>query len=221
MKDVAGSPLYNVLTQYPDSKPQTNSATFGGSFVDTTPFPASACKVPKGFNVCMVDSRPDRGHQCPGPGQVDTGSKQRVLPLPASRVQNCADTAGTTCSTNIYCAYHSEYELGNQPVIYGNMPQVFSIGDMVIPITRPTTILRPMTRLTSSHTRSLRASPIPTGSRAGTSATMATRSGTSVIRLRPQPSRHRQRFVVLNGHPYRVQQEWSNKVPAAPWTCVG
>src|SRR5487761_217208 len=39
--DVGGSSLYNIVTQYPDSVNgyPLNSSTFGGAYVDTTPYP--------------------------------------------------------------------------------------------------------------------------------------------------------------------------------------
>ena len=37
-------------------------------------------------------------------------------------VGSCFDSAGQQCSTNFYCAYHDDFSLNGQPVIYANEP---------------------------------------------------------------------------------------------------
>ena len=126
--DVGASPMYNLLTQYPDGKKQTNDSHFGGFIVDTTPLPSNGCMI-KGFPICLSDQQLQNeivnamglAGWTPGP------SKEFFLFQP-SGVQNCEDASSNVCSNNVYCAYHGEFGSANAPVIYANMPQEHSIG---------------------------------------------------------------------------------------------
>lgn len=124
--------VYSVATQYFDATGFVGyQSTFGGSYVDTNPFPTSGCDDSfQGVrdSVCLTD------------GQLQTeiqnvitakgwqaGRNALFLILTPKGVGSCFDSSspglGGQCTTNAFCAYHSGFSGTNsQPVLYANEP---------------------------------------------------------------------------------------------------
>lgn len=121
-QDVGGNRLYNINTQYSDSTSGhiLNNSTLGGTWVDTSAYPASGCTDSNTPGDCLTQ------------GQI------------ANEVANAISTNGWTPNLNSeffvftakgegsclgsdcafaggYCAYHSYYTSGSQTVLYANM----------------------------------------------------------------------------------------------------
>jgi hypothetical protein len=113
------------------------NATFAGSAVDTTPFPASGCHVAlQGSslhtNPCLTEAQIDDelvsfAHSQGWAGDTDPAhpTKLFIVYLP-SGVVDCFDNSEGICSANsadsYYCAYHTSVESGGETFVWANMP---------------------------------------------------------------------------------------------------
>lgn len=119
--------VYAVDTEYYDTAGAVKSyapysASFGGSLQDTQAYPASGCPVRSGI-PCLTDTQiaaevnrvVTANHYPRGLGAV------YYLFFPPG-VASCFDTAGRTCSSNYFCAYHSSSATAAGTVLYADMP---------------------------------------------------------------------------------------------------
>jgi hypothetical protein len=117
--------VYSVATQYYDSTAAIHyQSTFGGSYVDTTPFPRpSHCD--DGLDaVCLTDAdiQAELLHVLALEGW-HAGPDSLFVVLTPDGVGSCTDRAGTACTTTEFCAYHSSFLDGSgEPVLYANEP---------------------------------------------------------------------------------------------------
>ena len=114
--------VYSVATQYYDTTGGVDyGSSFGGSTVDTTPFPASGCSVAA---VCLTDGQLQAEIQ----SVLTTngwhgGSSAMFFLMTPDGVASCVDGSNTECSTNVYCAYHYSFvDANGEDVIYANEP---------------------------------------------------------------------------------------------------
>ncbi len=122
--------VYSVATQYYDDTAAVHyQSTFGGAYVDTTPFP-SPNNCHDGFDaVCVTDAdvQAEIQHVLTLTGW-HAGPNAMFFVLTPDGVGSCFDAAGTQCTTTVYCAYHSGFlDLNGDPVIYANEPYAASI----------------------------------------------------------------------------------------------
>lgn len=116
------SNVYSVATQYYDTPAAIQYAsTFGGSYVDTNPFPANGCSQ---ATVCLTDPQLQAEIQ-----RVLTatgwhaGTSTMFFLMTPNAVGSCFDVTGTECTTNAYCAYHSDFiDANGEHVIYADQP---------------------------------------------------------------------------------------------------
>jgi hypothetical protein len=116
--------VYSAATQYYDAiGPISNSSTFGGSYVDTKPYPASGC-TDTGKARCLTDQQIQTEIQNVLTTNAWHGSTTTMFfLLTPDNVGSCFDATNATCTNNVYCAYHSYFTDSNsEPVIYGNEP---------------------------------------------------------------------------------------------------
>jgi hypothetical protein len=128
--------VYSVATQYYDSTGFiANQSAFGGSFVDTDSFPTSGCDdTYMGHHdpVCLTDQQLQNEVQkvITAKGWKD-GPNSLFLILTPQNVGSCFDSTAPPageCSTNSFCAYHSGFAGANQqPVLYANEPYARTI----------------------------------------------------------------------------------------------
>lgn len=119
--------IYSVATQYYDSTGfVAYQSTFGGSVVDTDPFPTSGCN--DGVDsVCLTDQQLQDELQkvITAKGWQD-GPNSLFFILTPKDVGSCFDSIGPPageCSANFFCAYHSGFAGTNQqPLLYANEP---------------------------------------------------------------------------------------------------
>lgn len=133
--DVGGSTLYGVATQYYQTSGGSvssctghattttctfiqNSSVRGASWVDTGAFPSSYSSTGV---ITDGDIRNEVTHAMSVNGWTAGMGKNFFVFLPRG-VTECMDSS--TCSFSNYCAYHSYFNSGSTPVIYGAMPYV-------------------------------------------------------------------------------------------------
>jgi hypothetical protein len=117
------SNVYAVDTQY--SSIQYNS-TFGGSVVDTNPYPANGCPLYNGLSKCLIDTQlqAEISNVIGTQGWVKNGTNMFFLFTPQG-VGSCFTAAGQNdpnggCAYTQYCAYHGAGSPGT--FIYANQP---------------------------------------------------------------------------------------------------
>src|SRR4051812_24494490 len=118
------SNVYSVATQYYDSSgPVQYASSVGGSYVDHDPLPASGCS--DGVDPsCLTDAQLQAEIQnvLTAKGWHGSLTNEFFLMTPVG-VGSCSDATGSECSTNVFCAYHSDFtDSANEPVIYANEP---------------------------------------------------------------------------------------------------
>jgi hypothetical protein len=126
------SNVYSVATQYYDNTGAISyRSTFGGSYVDSDPFPTSGCAA---ASVCLTDDQLE--------AEIQTvltregwhgGTSNMFFLMTPDGVASCVDSGGSVCSTNTFCAYHSAFfGLDGQVVIYANQPYTGTISGCTV-----------------------------------------------------------------------------------------
>jgi hypothetical protein len=116
------SNVYSVATQYYDNNGAIRyKSTFGGAYVDTNPFPVSGCGQ---ASVCLTDAQLQTEIQTVLTHQGwHGGTSNMFFIFTPNGVASCTDSSDSVCSTNIYCAYHSDFfDSKGEDVIYANEP---------------------------------------------------------------------------------------------------
>ena len=123
--------VYSVATQYYDSTSSVAyESTFGGSYVDTTPFPASGCS--DGVDsVCLTDDQIQTEIQNVLTATGWHGSTAATFfVMTPQGVGSCYDNVTGQCTTTTYCAYHAGfYDANHEPVVYANEPYAATMVD--------------------------------------------------------------------------------------------
>ena len=210
--------VYSVATQYYDSTGFiANQSTFGGSFVDTDSFPTNGCDdTYMGHHdpVCLTDQQLQDEIQkvITAKGWKD-GPNSLFLILTPQNVGSCFDSTAPPageCSTNSFCAYHSGFAGANQqPVLYANEPYARTIDGCNLGPS-PNGDDADATINTISHEQN-EAITDPWGN-----AWLAS-SGDEIADICAWnfgaslgTTTHGQYNQLINGHPYALQQEYSN-----------
>ncbi len=124
--DSAGSSnVFSVGAQYADAAgPAGYAQTYGGSFVDTDPFPSSGgCAATTATaGVCLNESQEVNELEAfIAANQLPVGMSDVYMVLTPDTVATCID--GTAeCSTNTYCSLHSYAAVGSSTLLYITLP---------------------------------------------------------------------------------------------------
>ena len=148
-------------------------STFGGSYVDHDPLPANGC------DDAPPTPRPVLPHGPAAPERDPDGAdreglarrpRPHLLPHDTQRRRVVFESAAGSCSTDTFCAYHSDFiNSNNEDVIYANEPYEGSDPSGAAPtLPRASRTTRtPTPRSTPSATSTTRRSPIRSGNRRG------------------------------------------------------
>ncbi len=100
-----------------------NSGGLAGSYVDTSPYPASGCTDTYTPANCITDAQIQAEIQNVMTLKGWTGGISKMFLLFTSSGEgSCFDSTSTSCAYVQYCAYHSYFLSGTTPVIYANEP---------------------------------------------------------------------------------------------------
>lgn len=126
--EVGGSSLYNIMTQYYDNSNHIqNSSTFGGTWVDTTPYPHAGSVVDPlrdtDIRAAVLRAQAANGW-LPAPNHL-------FLVYTASGMAECFDSQDCTPGTLaiVYCAYHSHFVQNTQTILYAFVPYLEAWND--------------------------------------------------------------------------------------------
>ena len=215
LRDIGGSALYGIASQYFQvsggvQQNIVNSSSFGGAWVDTSLYPTNPlldsqiqAEVSKAISV---------NHWTAGIGHeffVFTGKNEIVC-------------SGVTCSNAVFCAYHSSFTSGSQVVLYADHPY---------PNTLPTGCNTPsspngdLDADSAVNVMSHELMETVTDPEVGTPQNLAwvDSRGNEIgdkCNFTFGPTDASGADVTLNGHPYIVQQEWSNRANGGAGGCT-
>jgi hypothetical protein len=115
--------VFSVATQYYDATGHiAYQSTFGGSDVDTDPFPANGCND-QVDSVCLTDQQVQNEiANVIAANGWSAGPDSLFILMTPDGVGSCFDSSGQQCSSNYYCGYHNSFSLAGRPVVYANLP---------------------------------------------------------------------------------------------------
>jgi hypothetical protein len=117
------SNVYYADSQYTDSAGKAAyQVGFGGSVVDTNPYPASGCSDSvTQTTVCLTDAQIQAEVRRVAAAQGwGNGPAKEFFMFTAKNVGSCSDS--THCAFSQYCAYHSWIGSGSSETLYANQP---------------------------------------------------------------------------------------------------
>ena len=120
------SNVYYTETQYYDGSGHVQySSSFGGSYTDTSPLPASGC-TDSDTSVCLSDAQLQAEIQkdITAAGWTAGPSTEFFL-FTAKGIGSCS---GSSCAFTDYCAYHSWIGSGSSVILYANMPYADTVS---------------------------------------------------------------------------------------------
>jgi hypothetical protein len=201
-QDVGGSTLYNIATQYPGSNgTPVNAVTLGGSVLDTNPYPHAGTKADPLLDADIVNeiSSVILAQSWP------TGLGTMYFVFTGSGIESCFDATHTFCTPNQYCAYHSYFTLNSDFVVFGNMADRYSTClPIPIDITGDPAADTEVSLISHEHLEAV-TDPLLNAWFDGGGLEVADKCQfTFGFGDATTPN------VMLNGHPYRLQPEWSN-----------
>ena len=97
-----------------------NSGNFGGSYVDNSPYPASACTDSVTPGNCLSDAQIQAEVQKVMTIKGWTGGLNHIFFVYTSSGEGSC--SGSSCAYTDYCGYHGYFNSGTTPVLYSNMP---------------------------------------------------------------------------------------------------
>jgi hypothetical protein len=117
--------VFSVAAQYTDASGGAQySQTFGGSYVDTDPYPASGdCdETTAGAPTCLTDSQlTGELESFAASHTLATGMGSLFIVLTPDTVVTCMD-GGDQCSNNAYCSLHSYTSDDSSTLLYIEIP---------------------------------------------------------------------------------------------------
>jgi hypothetical protein len=97
-----------------------NVGAFGGSYLDTSAYPASGCSDSVTPGNCVTDAQIQAEVKKVMALKGWTGGLSHMFFVYTSSGEGSC--SGTSCAYTQYCAYHGYFLSGSTPVVYGNEP---------------------------------------------------------------------------------------------------
>jgi hypothetical protein len=214
--DVGGSSLYKVLTQYSldpttgatvTDGPILNSSTFGGSWIDTSDYGGKGSTS----NPLLDTDIQAEVAKAINANHWTASLTTMFFVYTGLGVQSCIDTTHTTCtfaSQTQYCAYHSNGDGVDAPssVLYANMPDMTACAQL-LPAS-PNGDLNADSAINLTSHEHFEAVTDPYLTAWYDDGLYGYEIGDECAWMFGPVSNGGD--VTLNGHPYIVQEEWSN-----------
>lgn len=217
--DIGGSQFYGILTQYPDTLDgsPTRTVHLAGAFVDSEPYPAVGNQTSPIFGSQIIGQI----QNYIGSGSIPVGIDSVFLVFTAFGINTCQDSGETMCSFATaesvgYCAYHSYFGYDNSYVTYAEMGDnsnceisLSSVGATAYP--NNDAIADSEISLVSQEQFDIASDPLLTSWYSGSASTGEI---SDVCAGDYGPVSSTAGNIVINGHDYLVQLEWSNSAGA-------
>ena len=206
--DLQGTEYYGLMTQYNDGGGAIqNSVTIGGTQLYTGAYPHAGTQAdPLTFND--ITNEVKRAATDNGWTQDDN---HMFVVFTGSGVQSCK-SGPTDCSFNAYCAFHNFFTDGTKPTIFANMPLATSLGGCTPAGPFPNGDTTADTEINVLSHEIFEAVTDPHLNGTWTDTNGGSGEIGDKCNLNFAPRNDAGADVYLHGHPYMVQQEWSNAV---------
>jgi uncharacterized repeat protein (TIGR01451 family) len=207
VNDMSGTEFYGLLHQYTDSNGAIeNNISVGGTAVSTNALPndGSAAHPLTFQNIVDEAHRADTAH-----GWTEDDNHMTIV-FTASGIQSCK---GSACTPGGYCAYHNYATAtgASNPTVFAYMPQGDSLGDCSMGGTFPNGAAQDIEISALSH-EIFEAVSDPHLNGTWSDANGGSGEIGDKCAYNPSPRNDAGADLYLQGHPYVVQQEWSNAV---------
>ena len=117
-EDYYCDPFWRKYTYY-----VPNSGGWKGSYVDTTPYPASGCNDPYTPGNCITDAQIQTEIESVMQQKGWTGGLDKVFMLFTPQGEgSCFDSGPVYCAYDYYCAYHADINHAGTAIVYANNP---------------------------------------------------------------------------------------------------
>ncbi len=207
INDMSGTEFYGLMSQYSDSNGAIqNNISVGGTAVSTNALPhAGTAADPLTFNDILNEA-----HRAATAHSWTEDDNHMVIVFTASGVQSCK---GSACTPGGYCAYHNYGTASgaSNPTVFAFMPQGDSLGDCSMGGSFPNTQAEDIEISALSH-EIFEAVTDPHLNGTWTDTNGGSGEIGDKCAYNPAPRNDNGADLYLNGHPYTVQQEWSNAV---------
>jgi hypothetical protein len=207
LNDTGGTSYYNILNQYPDNVTGTplNKAVLGASYLDTTSYPVSGTQTnPLHDSDIQVEV-----FRAMAANKWVAGPDKMFHVFTGYGIQSCFDPPNNNiCTFNAYCAYHSFFTKASQSIIYSNMPDVHSLSINCTPGQSPPNhdaYADPEINVLSHELFEAVSDPLLNAWTDSFGNEIGDKCAWNFGSVNPDGSN-----IVLNGHKYLVQLEWSN-----------
>ena len=209
INDMSGTEYFGLMHQYSDSNGAIqNNISVGGTAVSTNALPhAGTTADPLTFQNIV-----DEAHRAAGANHWTEDDNHMVLVFTASGIQSCKGGACTFGSGG-YCAYHNYATAtgASNATVFANMPQVNSLGGCNAGSPFPVNATEDNEIEVMSHEIfEAVTDPHLNGTWTDTNGGNGEIGDKCNFNLAPRNDIGADLY--LNGHPYKVQQEWSNAV---------
>ena len=213
--------VYSVAKEYYDNPGPVHiqyQSTFGGAYVDHDPLPANGCD--DGLDTyCVTDQQLQHEIQTVLTAKGWHGGLDHVFFLMTPNGVGSCESAAGNCSTDTFCAYHSDFvDSNNEDVIYANEPYEGTdpLGGCIDPEQgfpndpdADTTI----NTISHEHNEAI-TDPLTDPSRTAWIAADGNENGDLCAYGFGTPlgtaSNGQPYNQLINNHPYSLQEEWSN-----------
>lgn len=150
LKDVGRTSYYNILTQYSKAAgkaigtgPIQNASTFGGAYLDTTPYPRAGTNDDPLLNV-DIQNEVERAMKANG---WSPGLDKLYLVFTAHTAVSCGSGPDTPYCTDgqpghRFCGYHGYMPVDDQPVIFSYLPSAYSYRSICGPVHNPQVLFK-------------------------------------------------------------------------------
>lgn len=204
---MSGTEFYGLMHQYSDSNGAIqNNISVGGTAVSTNALPhAGTTGDPLTFQNIV-----DEAHRANTANGWTEDDNHMTIVFTASGIQSCK---GSACTPGGYCAYHNYATPtgGSTPVVFAFMPQGDSLGDCSLGGTFPNGAAQDIEISALSH-EIFEAVTDPHLNGTWTDTNGGSGEIGDKCAYNPSPRNDNGADLYLSGHPYVVQQEWSNAV---------
>ncbi len=207
LNDTSGTSYYNILNQYPDNINGTpiDRSVLGGSYLDTTPYPVAGTQANPLHDSDIqaeVTNAIKANNWVPGPNKI-------FHVFTGYGIESCYDTTNRECTFTVYCAYHSFFTQGSQSIIYSNMPDFNGPSGHCTPRQRPfpngDSYADPEVNILSHELFEAVSDPLLNAWTDSFGSEIGDKCSWNFDNVNSDGSN-----LVLNGHKYLVQLEWSN-----------
>ena len=207
INDMSGTEFYGLMHQYSDSNGAIeNNISVGGTAVSTNALPndGSAAHPLTFQNIVDEAHRANTAH-----GWTEDDNHMTIV-FTAANIQSCK---GTACTPGGYCAYHNYATAtgASKPTVFAYMPQGDSLGDCSMGGSFPNGAAQDIEISALSH-EIFEAVTDPHLNGTWTDTNGGSGEIGDKCAYNPSPRNDNGADLYLQGHPYVVQQEWSNAV---------